>query len=192
MTTASMGWAAQLGTVSETTYGVTPGGGVVERFVFVGESIANKARIVERQGLRGNRSHMADDSRRGVSLVAGSLSLEPTPADLSIWLPRILGAPASGSTFALASALPSFSLSVDRVAEVFTYAGCKVNRAKFSGAKGGLVRLDLEIVGQSESIAAAGSFPSLIASVESGPYIFAGDPVLTLGGAARERKNSNW
>ena len=67
MTTASMGWAAQLGTVTESTYGTTPGGGVTERFVFVSESLANRSRIVERNGLRGARSHVADDTRQGTS-----------------------------------------------------------------------------------------------------------------------------
>jgi hypothetical protein len=186
MTTASMGWAAQLGTVSESSYGVTPGGGVVERFVFANESLAKRGLIIPRNGLRGSRSAVADDTRQGPYQVVGSVQLEPTPADLSIWLPRILGAPASGSTYALANTLPSFSLSVDRVAQVFTYAGCKVNRATFLGAKGSLVALRLDIVGQSESVASAGSFPSLTPSVAAGPYIFAGDPVLTLNAAVRE------
>jgi hypothetical protein len=186
MTTASMGWAAQLGTVTESTYGVTPGGGVVERFVFVNESLARRGLIIPRDGIRGSRSAVANDTRQGPYRVVGSVLLEPTPADLSIWLPRILGAAPSGSTFALAGALPSFSLSVDRVAKVFTYAGCKVNRATFAGEKGGLVRLRLDIVGQSESVATAGSFPTLTASTEAGPYLFAGDPTLTLNSVTRE------
>ncbi len=63
-TTASMGWAAHLGTVTESTYGTTPGGGVTEGFVFVSESLHKQGVITERKGLRGTRSHVADDSRR--------------------------------------------------------------------------------------------------------------------------------
>ena len=48
------------------------------------------------------------DDNKQMRTIVGSVLLEPTPADLSIWLPRILGATASGSTFALASTLPSF------------------------------------------------------------------------------------
>ena len=49
----------------------------------------------------------------------------------------------------LAETLPSFTLAIDRVAKVFTYAGCKVNRAVLSGTQGGLLRLALDIVAQS-------------------------------------------
>jgi len=185
-TTASMGWAAHLGTVTETTYGTLPEGGVTEGFIFASESIGKRAVIVERDGIRGTRSHVAGDTRQGPYRVAGTLILEPTPADLAIWLPRILGGTPTSGTYPLADTLPSFSLSVDRVAQVFIYSGCKVDKATFHGAKGGLVQLSLDIVGQSETVADAGSFPSLTPSIEEGPYIFAGDPVLTLNSTVRE------
>ncbi len=142
-TTASMGHQAKLGTISESTYG-TPPGAVTEPFVFVSEAIAKRGLIVERSGLRGTRSHVADDTRVGPYTAGGMLVLEPTPEDLAIWLPRILGGTPTGSspkTYPLAETLPSFTLAIDRVAKVFTYAGCKVNRAILSGAQGGLMRL---------------------------------------------------
>ncbi len=183
-TTASMGHQARLGTKKETTYGsaVT----VDQGFAFVSESITKRGRIVERMGLRGTRSHQADDTRVGPYSVGGQLVLEPTPEDLAIWLPRILGADASGTTYNLAETLPSFTLSIDRVAKVFTYAGCKVNRATLQGAQGGLLRLTLDVVAQSESVAAAGSFPSLSLGATQ-PYIFS-DLALTLVSTAREVK----
>lgn len=183
-TTASMGHQAKLGTKKETTYGTAVT--VDQGFVFVSESIAKRGMIIERVGLRGSRSHQADDTRVGPYTVGGQLVLEPTPEDLAIWLPRILGADPSGTTYNLAETLPSFTLSVDRVAKVFTYAGCKVNRAVFQGAQGGLLRLTLDIVAQSESVAAAGTFPSLALGVTQ-PYIFS-DLALTLASAAREVK----
>ncbi len=187
-TTASMGYQTKLGTVSESTYG-TPPGAVSEGFVFVSESIAKKGMIVERTGLRGTRSHVADDTRVGPYTVNGQLVLEPTPEDLAIWLPRILGAAPTGDTppqYNLAETLPSFTLAIDRVAKVFTYAGCKVNRATFSGAQGGLLRLTLDLVAQSESVGAAGTFPSLTPTATQ-PYIFS-DLALTLASASREVK----
>ncbi len=183
-TTASMGHQAKLGTKKETTYGTAVT--VDQGFVFVSESIAKRGVIIERVGLRGSRSHQADDTRVGPYTVGGQLVLEPTPEDLAIWLPRILGADPSGTTYNLAEILPSFTLSVDRVAKVFTYAGCKVNRAVFQGAQGGLLRLTLDIVAQSESVAVAGTFPSLTLGVTQ-PYIFS-DLALTLASAAREVK----
>jgi hypothetical protein len=186
-TTASMGHQSRLGTISEVSYGVTPGA-VSEPFVFVSESITKKGVIVERAGLRGTRSHVSSDTRVGPYTAGGQLVLEPTPEDLAVWLPRILGAPAAGSppTYDLAETLPSFTLSIDRVAKVFTYAGCKVNRAALHGAQGGLLRLTLDIVAKSEAVAAAGSFPSLTAGVTQ-PYIFS-DLDLTLASTSREVK----
>jgi hypothetical protein len=181
-----MGHQTRLGTISEITYG-TPPGDVSEPFVFISESIAKRGVIVERGGLRGTRSHVADDTRVGPYSVGGMLVLEPTPEDLALWLPRILGGTPTGTspkTYPLAETLPSFTLAIDRVAKVFTYAGCKVNRAIVSGAQGGLLRLAMDIVAQSESVGAAGSFPALTASVTQ-PYLFS-DLALTLAATARE------
>lgn len=182
-TAASMGWKAKLGTKDETTYGTAVT--VDQGFVFASESIAKRGAIVEREGIRGIRGHQSDDTRTGPYSVAGQLVLEPTPEDLAIWLPRILGAAAVGTAYDLAETLPSFTLAVDRVAKVFTYAGCKVDRATFSGSSGGLLRLSMDISAQSESVGNAGTFPSLTAGITK-PYIFSGDPVLTLQSAARE------
>ena len=183
-TTASMGHHARLGTKNETTYctAVTVDQGIV----FVSENIVKRGVIVERRGLRGTRGHQSDDTRVGPYSVGGRLLLEPTPEDLAIWLPRILGAAASGTTYNLAETLPSFTLTVDRVAKVFTYAGCKVNRAVLQGSQGGLLRMSLDVVAQSEAVAASGTFPSLTPSM-SQPYIFS-DLALTLAATAREVK----
>jgi hypothetical protein len=179
-----MGHQARLGTKTETTYGTAVT--VDQGFVFVNESMTKRGVIVERSGLRGSRSHQADDTRVGPYSVGGQLLLEPTPEDLAIWLPRILGAAPSGTTYNLAETLPSFTLSIDRVAKVFIYAGCKVKRATLQGAQGGLLRLALDLVAQSESVASAGSFPSLSLGATQ-PYIFS-DLALSLATAAREVK----
>ncbi len=185
-TTASMGHQTKLATISEVTYG-TPPGAVSEPFVFVSEAIAKRGVIVERGGLRGTRSHVADDTRLGPYTVGGMLVLEPTPEDLAIWLPRILGGTPTGTspvTYPLDETLPSFTLAIDRVAKVFTYAGCKVNRAVLSGTQGGLLRLALDVVAQSETVGAAGTFPELSPSITQ-PYIFS-DLALTLAATSRE------
>lgn len=179
---SSMGHATQLGVKKESSYGTAV---VVDtRLVFVSETMAKRGVIVERDGLRGTRAHVSEDTRTGPYSVAGQVVLEPTPEDLAVLFPFILGADASGTTFALAETLPSFTLVVDRVAKVFTYAGCKVARATFSGSSGSLLRLVLDIVAQSESVGNAGTFPSLTASITQ-PYIFH-DLVMTLQSAAKK------
>ncbi len=137
--------------------------------------------------MRGTRGHVADDTRLGPYTVSGELVLEPTPEDLAIWLPRILGGTPTGTspkTYPLGETLPSFTLAIVRVAKVFTYAGCKVNRAVLSGMQGGLLRLALDLVAQSETVGNAGTFPALTPGATQ-PYIFS-DLELTLAATARE------
>ena len=172
MTTAFMGHQARLATSAS--------GAVTQPFVFVSEGIQKKGRIIERDGIRGSRSHSSEDTRSGPYSVAGQLVLEPTPEDLAIWFPRILGAAASGTTFALAETLPDFNLAVDRGAKVFTYAGCKVGKATFSGTQGGLLRLTLHIVGKTEAIGNSGTFPALTLT-ETQPYIFSDVSLAAVG-----------
>lgn len=188
-TVASLGTQIRMAVVQETTFGVTPSwSGSSYGMIPAGETIARQGRILERNGLRGTRSHVADDARQGPYSVAGALQLEPTPDDLVFLLPWILGGSPTGTTYPLADTLPSFSLQIDRIAGVFTYAGCKVRRATFRGAKGGKVNLSLELAAQSETAGAAGSFalPAVAASQVKGPYILGGDTSLVLNGVARE------
>lgn len=191
---ASMGWAGQFGTKAESSFG-TLAGAIDERFVFDSESIAKSGVILARDGIRGTRSQQTEDTREGPYTVGGTVTMRPTPEDLAIWLPRILGGTPSGTTYPLAETIPSFSMSIDRVAKVFSYVGCKVNVARFTGTKGGMLTLAMDIIGQKEGAiasttftegdpGAAASFPSLSPSITQ-PYMFQ-DLVLTLQAAARE------
>jgi hypothetical protein len=110
--------------------------------------------------------------------------LEPTPADLSIWLPRILGGAANGTSYTQAETLPVFVAAVDKIAKVHNYTGCKVDRATFSGSKGAPVRLSLDIEGLTETTANAGTFPSLDIT-EGAPYVLS-DLTVTIGTTTRE------
>jgi Phage tail tube protein len=187
VTSPFLGNQALLGAIPETTYGTTPGAGnigaLTSAYVFTAETLAKHGNVVERLGLRGTRSHVADDARIGPYLVAGAIYLEPTPVDLLFWLQYILGgAPASGS-FTLAETLPSLTLGMARGPKKFRYAGCVVDKAIFSGSAGGLLKLTLEIAGQSETLETT-TWP-VISADTSGPYIFS-DLALSINGAPRE------
>lgn len=166
----TLGHQTQYGTRPESSYGTDPGA-VNERFYLKSTSFRAQHIIVPREGLRGTRSEFADDSRVGPMTCGGTIELQPSPADLDKWLPRILGAAPSGTTFALAETLPSFKQVIDDAVKVTSYLGCKVNRAVFRGTKGGIMDLSLDLIGKSESVGAAGTFPSLSASLAL-PYIF--------------------
>lgn len=172
---AVMGHQAQLGMGASAP--------VSEAYEFLRESLGLLEELVDSHGLRGTRSHAAEAVRQGVRRVGGSIAMNPTVAQLSTLLPRILGASASGNTYALAETLPSFVVSVDRVAKVFSYSGCKVQRALFRGAAGEPLELTLELLGIDETVANAGSFPSLTLDTSTSFLMFH-DLTLTVAGSA--------
>jgi hypothetical protein len=174
---ASMFHQAKLGTADSTP--------ATEPFEYVSNTVGKRGEIVRRTGTRGTRSRNAADAAAGTYVVSGTLTIEPTPADLTIWLPRILGAAANGTTFALAETLPTFYMIEDKIADVHSWTGCKVNRATFTGQRGQPVRLALDIEGLTESL--ADSFPSLTLAYDA-PYVLH-DLVLTLAGSAREAES---
>jgi hypothetical protein len=188
-TTASMGWATRSALIKEVTYGTTPSPGTLAALTFAFDhsqnTVGKHGNIVERDGLRGTRSRYGTDTRTGPYSVAGTIVTEPTPTDLLTWLPFIFGGALSSGAVPLAESLPSFSLGVDRVAKRFLYGGCKVNRATFTGNSGGLIKLSMDIVGQSE-LADTTAWPAISSDRTQGPFIFSGDPVLTLNSSARE------
>jgi len=174
----SQGFKSQLGidTVSPVTRG----------YEFESCQITKAGTIIDSSGIRGSRSHHSERTREGNYTISGLIELYPSPADLSHLLPLVLGGTPEGTTYPLADSLAAFYVTVDKVAQVFAYAGCKVNKATFSGAQGQPMKLALEITGQTETTGAAGSFPTVTLD-NSAPLIFS-DTTLTLVGAARQVK----
>lgn len=147
---------------------------------FLSENLALKGELIRSQGTYGTRSYHKERTRVGNQVVAGTIEVEITPPLLVFLLPRILGADASGTTFALAETLPAFQIMIDRGTDVFTYADCVISKATFKGAAGGQVTLSLDILGVSETV--GGSFPSLTTPIDQ-PYIFS-DGALSLASTA--------
>jgi len=168
------------------TYAATPS----EAYEFLTESVAAHKTIIDTNGLQGTRSHRKERTRAGTYTVSGGLEFHPTGNDLSRWLPRILGATASGNTYAVAETLPSFYYSADRVTKCFHYTGCKVDKATFSASEGELLKLSLAIEGLTEVVAAASSittragFPDIVMH----PLRFT-EGVFTMVGGARPVKS---
>lgn len=135
------------------------------------ETVGKRGTVHEHDGMRGTRSRNGGRTRAGIYAVGGSLFLRPTPEELATLLPWILGADASGTTFALAETIPERYVSIDRVAKVHTYDGCKVARAIFTGGEGSPLDLEIQIVGKTETQGNAGTFPSLTFG-NTGPFEF--------------------
>lgn len=157
-------------------------GSYTEAYEFVSESVRKSLTILDTSGIRGTRSHPKERTRDGTYTIGGQIRMHATPAMLDLLLPRILGANESTDVFALAETLPEFDLLIDRVAKRFVYGACKISRATFRCQAGGLLELDLDVVGKTETVSAT-SFPTITAPIDA-PYVFS-DAVLTLVSSSR-------
>lgn len=131
--------------------------------------------ILQREGLRGTRSRYAQDTRKGIKRIGGTTVMEPSPAELAILMPYLIG---TGG--AVAEVLNEYAMIVDRGASrgPYTYSGCHMARGELSGAQGGAIRFSFDTVGKAESVAGSVSTPASAA-----PYLF-GEVTLNLSTVA--------
>lgn len=151
------------------------------------ESLKETAEIIETNGMTGTVEHNKERTREGLKRVSGSIKLACSRIALDTLLPYITGTAESTDVFALADTLPEFYLMIDRGVKVYTYAGCRIAKATFSGTKGDMLYLDLDIEAEMETVGDAGSFPVLTVPTEK-PYLMA-DGVLTLQSSTRLFEN---
>ena len=117
--------------------------------------------LVPVPGTRGSRAMFAEQTVKGNRLCGGRVRIKFGRADLDLWLPRILGASEASDVFKVANTIPWFNVLVDKgQGKFFEYRDCKVARATFSGSAGGVVQLDLDVVGKKEE-EYGGSWPSI-------------------------------
>lgn len=146
------------------------------------ESVGKTNQLINTMGMYGTRSQHKERTRISTSNIGGQLSFELSPAVMVFFWPMILGADASGTTFALAETMQEFDLQIDRSTKVFTYADCKVNKCTMRGSSGSFVNTTLDLIGVSETVGNSGTGQSLTTPIDP-PYIFE-DGVLTIGGTA--------
>lgn len=139
--------------------------------------------IIDGNGIKGTRSRYASRAREGKKMVGGQISLQPVPKELVDLLPYIHGASPLSTSFPLGESLTSFYYSADRVTKVFTYAGCVISRATFASVPGQPLSLTCDLVGLTETVGNAGTFPSLTVETEAGPFMHQ-DLALTVNSVA--------
>lgn len=178
-----VGYQAQLGIDSANP--------VTQRFDFQTENLVADEDFVDCNGLRGTRSRDASRVRQGNYRVHGPIHLQPSAAELALLLPWILGTAGAGSptaTFALADALATRYVSIDRGLKVPTYAGVAVDRCTIRGAQNRAIDVMLDCVGQTETLGNSGSFPSLSIETTTAPFMFT-DLALSVGGSTYDIKD---
>lgn len=156
-----------------------------QALVIDSESIGVDKKILDGAGINGERdSNILHRQVEDVKLIQGGFELMPTKSFLDFFLTYIIGGTESVDVWVpLQSEIPDFLIEIDRLTKVFTYSKCKVNTATFSAAKGELLKLAVDILGEAETIGAAGSATSLTPDQDT-PFAFS-DSTLTFSGATR-------
>lgn len=173
----SAGYASQLGidTANPTT----------KRFEFASCGLALHGDIIDANGVTGSRSRDKERTRDGLQHINGPIEMEPTAVEWALLLPWILGGAVTGGpnfSYALGELQPTRFVQVDKIAKVYTYASCAVNRFTLSGGQDQALKCILEVIGISETPGNAGTFPALAIDLTTAPFVFT-DGVLTLAGS---------
>ena len=157
--------------------------GSSERYDFIYETMQKKGRIVGARSITGSRKQLTERTRVGAYATEGRIAMYMNPADLDLWLPRILGTAESTDVFDVAEDLSSFPffMLIDKVGGVFRYDTCYINRAIFRSrggpaqAEGNMVEMILEIFATNEvteGVSFPGSAPTLGVAANRAPYLF--------------------
>lgn len=169
--------------------------GTVVGFPFFRESLQKKNTVHHPDVIIGSRGEASERARFGPNFIGGWVILNLTPGHMATVFPWLLGADASGTTFALAETLQTFGVLVDKVTGVHEFYDGVINRAVIHGKQNGpggtpnwiTVALQMVFKGYNAP-GTADAFPSLSLGVtgEYAPLVFE-DAVLTLG-SSREVK----
>ncbi len=176
MANESAGYASQVG--------ISENNPVDVRFEFARCMLGAHESIIDANGIVGSRSRDIERVRNGLIRVNGSLEMEPTAFEWAAILPWIMGGTPTGGpsfTYPLGDQMPTRFISVDKIAKVFTYAGCAVNKFTLRGAQGEALKLTIEVIGTTETEANAGTFPSLVIDLTTRVFVFH-DGSITVGG----------
>ena len=146
---------------------------------FVSHHIKETREIIEDDGLRGTRTRALERVNQGNIKIAGSITMQPTPAEMSLVLPFVL---ASTGT-ALTDALGDVTVVIDNGTKTETHLG-RFTSAHITGEPGKKINLKLSYVGKTLTVSSGGSL-SGTPDITVRPYMFydMGSGV-TIGGTA--------
>lgn len=178
------------------------GGAATKQLQQVNCGIGKTATHVQKDGARGTRSRHSGNVVDGPYTVDGPLTVQPSPDELRVLLPYILGGSESGSgtsgspwSYALAETLPEARIAQDlrkngtgSDSMCFHWDGCKCASARFSSSAGQQVlTLETNWLGKTQTRNA--TWPSILSTLTvDKPWIHA-HLVLTLGGTAYQVDN---
>lgn len=177
--TVNQGYATQLG--------ISASNPVDARFEFLRATLAGARTIVTSEGVSGNRSVLSGRGRVVSERCSGQLVMQPTVVEIDALLPWLLGGSTSGGVTDVADALAARYITLDKVQKVYTYAGCYAAQWRLEGAEGQPLNWTIDVEGKTETVANAGTFPSL--SLDTGNFFVYKDCTLTLAGTGYAVRN---
>lgn len=165
-----------------------------ERYALLAENLKGKRILQGRNRITGDLSTYAAYVRQHSYFVQGTVVLQPGPADLDNWLPRIMGKAGSAGTYALDNVFSDFAILFHKENAIFRIDNCRTNYAVFQSrsAEGEeaeeLVTLALNIFGIAEEVdgeAWPNPEPALTLTTSYIPYTH-WEGAFTLGGSATD------
>ncbi len=179
---------ASIGSLGQLSINVaSPGDATEHRLDYKREDLGYTEEFVDANGLRGTRSRSVEKNRGGLQRLDGPIEFEPNSLELTRLLAWALGGVAS-TTYSLTDALPRAVIIIDRVAKVFTFNGCVCDTITFAANQGEVLKVAVNVVGMTETIANAGTFTSLSLDTTTQPFILA-DLALVVNGVTVTPKN---
>ncbi len=154
-----------------------------KRHEFVFEKVGSKRTISYTGGITGSLSRLGTSVRPNSYIVQGTIALQASPAQLSVWLPRIFGGPTVSTDIDLSDTLPSFDLLIYREAGIFQITDAVIAQALIRGrttngsgsAASEFVELIVNVIGKQEIINGVlwpSPEPALGATAADLPYAF--------------------
>jgi hypothetical protein len=143
---------------------------------FQSENFRRQDESVNGNGVRGTRSHHFNPVRAGLQRVNGPVNFKPTALDLANLFPWAL----CGSTVTVSGTNKRYQLgetavtrylTIDRHAKVFTTTKVGVNKATFRADQGQLFEANFDLIGSTETVGNAGTFPAIAVDVSTQPFI---------------------
>lgn len=164
---------------------------VTQEVEFTSFGLSAKPSQITTEGIRGTRSRPSETVAPGIIKLEGRYEVTPTPSQLAFLLKYVLGGTPTGSTpvtYPLAETLPTgLYCTVDRVEKVYTYTNVIFARTEITSREGddNTLKMAFDLMATSETEAAAGTFPTISATLPTDqPFTHYGS-VLTANSAAR-------
>ncbi len=153
----------------EHVVGIGAANPVTKQLQNVNCSIGKRGTHIQKDGARGTVSQLSETVSDGPYTVGGSLTIQPSDDELRELLPWIMGTAEQGAgpfTYPLADTGLERFVTQDKKTKVFTWTGCKVNRATFRcSAANPQLTVELDVMGLTETVANSGTFPAISATL---------------------------